>query len=399
MAIRDVEHMTAAQLLGRAEDLHLELKPAVALKQPENLLREVVGMLNAEGGQIMVGIEEKAGHAIAIEHIEHAETQQMALQDQILDRIQPRPQDTAVKIVEIADKQILAVDVPPGVNKPYAFARQGALVFVRRYHDRLRPMSLEEVKNLLREAPMPQEKQLQAGMERLRTAREQFLCAYAGTPIFRMVLTPMSTEAEVLDLKAAKPLLTDPTATHNRPLGWTFHSGTPVQPVQGGVETGRRSPLYRHLTVLRDGHIEFCTLLDDFRWQEPEWVKKEGAKVLYPYCLTEFPASVMRLASALYRRLQVPVLAESLFANAAGWYISPYRPESLGWLRRFDWRTPLDQEEIICGPLLFTAAEVQDTPDRCAFRLLRLLYEAAGYDYDEESMPFYNKNAQRFVFE
>ena len=399
MVTRDVEHMNAEQFLGKAEDLHLELKASAALKQPEGILREVVGMLNADGGRIVVGVEEKVGRAVALEHIEQAEAQQMALQDQILDRIQPRPQDTTVKIVEIEGKQVLAVDVPPGVNKPYAFSRQGALVFVRRYHDRLRPMSLEEVKTLLLEASMSQEKQLQAGIEGLRIERENFLRDYAQTPVFRMVLTPTSTEAEIVDLKAAKPLLTDRAATHNRPLGWTFHSGTPAQPIQGGLETGRRSPLYRHLMVRRDGHIEFRTLLDDFRWQEPEWVKREGSQVLYPYHLTEIPASVMRLASALYRPLQVPVLAECLFANAAGWYISPYRPESMGWLSRLAWRAPLGQEEVVCGPLLFTAAEVQDTPDRCAFRLLRLLYEAVGYDYDEESMPFYNKSAQRFVFE
>jgi len=219
MVTRDIEHMTAEQLLGRAEDLHLELKSAAVLKQPEGILREVVGMLNADGGLIVIGVEEEAGQAVAIEDVEHAEAQQIALQDQILDRIQPRPQDATVKIVEIGDKQVLTVNVTPGVNKPYAFSRQGALVFVRRYHDRLRPMSLDEVKTLLLEASISQEKHLQAGMERLRTEREDFLRIYAEAPVFRMVLTPTSPEPKALDLKAAKPLLTDPAATHNRPLG------------------------------------------------------------------------------------------------------------------------------------------------------------------------------------
>ena len=54
-------------LLGKAESDRLEFKEAEALRRPANIGREVVGFLNADGGEIWIGVKEEHERAVGYE--------------------------------------------------------------------------------------------------------------------------------------------------------------------------------------------------------------------------------------------------------------------------------------------------------------------------------------------
>ena len=75
--------------LGRKEDFHLELKGRDALDDPEKIAREVVAFLNAEGGDVWVGLGEEAGRAVKVEPIPDPEREQRRLVDYLIETIEP----------------------------------------------------------------------------------------------------------------------------------------------------------------------------------------------------------------------------------------------------------------------------------------------------------------------
>jgi len=72
-------------LLGQDEDNHLEFKEAEALRTPANIAREVVGFLNANDGDIWVGIKEEGGRAIELQQIPDMDDVLCSLRDHLID--------------------------------------------------------------------------------------------------------------------------------------------------------------------------------------------------------------------------------------------------------------------------------------------------------------------------
>ena len=122
--------------LGRVEDQHLELKSRDALKHPETIAREVVAMLNADGGEIWIGIREENGRAMEIEPVDDAEPAKERLWDHLVDSLEPalRHDEVRIELVDLPgggeDKaQLLRVEVTPsGTRSLRIRARLGVAV-------------------------------------------------------------------------------------------------------------------------------------------------------------------------------------------------------------------------------------------------------------------------------
>ena len=130
------------RLLGKAESDHLEFKEAAALRRPANIGREVVGFLNAGGGDIWVGVEEKDGRAVGFQPIADIERARSALLDHLIDTIEPpfRSDEVDVK----CEGDLIHVTVKKGMRLPYAQRDSGRRFWIRIDH-RLREMSREEI--------------------------------------------------------------------------------------------------------------------------------------------------------------------------------------------------------------------------------------------------------------
>jgi hypothetical protein len=222
------------------------------------------------------------------------------------------------------------------------------------------------------------EKTSQWVMERLGSGGEDF----AG---LRVVVRPV----EDLRLEAGKaelePLLRVPQRSGNRRLGWNFTDDRGVLQTfhEGGAESGFRlggADSYQRTQVLRSGTIEFQARIERLRWKGPE-------NALWPYALLEFPASIARLAVALYQgaaRKPTQVVLGLGLLGIRGQTLKPHSPMAIGYLvhdpQRFD-----QADDFLANPVHATWQELQDAPDRCAFRLIRQVYEAFGYG--EEEIP------------
>jgi len=70
------------EFAGKDENDRREFKEAEALRRPANIGREVVGFLNAGGGDIWIGVEEKEGRAVGFQQIADIDRSLISLRDQ-----------------------------------------------------------------------------------------------------------------------------------------------------------------------------------------------------------------------------------------------------------------------------------------------------------------------------
>jgi predicted HTH transcriptional regulator len=77
--------------VGQRESQHLEFKSKDALKHLASVGREVVAMLNSEGGDVWVGLREADGVAVTLEPIKNLDREIGRLRDHFSDSIEPAP--------------------------------------------------------------------------------------------------------------------------------------------------------------------------------------------------------------------------------------------------------------------------------------------------------------------
>src|SRR5437879_2397299 len=100
-------------LVSENESETLEFK---ASRVPlEALARAVCGMLNQRGGVVLWGLSEKK----EIQGIAAASDRVVELNRYIMEHINPRP-FLSVTADEIANQQVVAIEVPEGSEKPYS---------------------------------------------------------------------------------------------------------------------------------------------------------------------------------------------------------------------------------------------------------------------------------------
>jgi ATP-dependent DNA helicase RecG len=106
----------------RVESTSLELKSGNA--DPDDIGKAVCGFANAGGGSILVGINEK-GEAVGVPQQDPIVA---LLRKQLADHLSPR---LAVSIspIQIKDKDLLIIDVPQGMDRPYTWDR---MIYVRK---------------------------------------------------------------------------------------------------------------------------------------------------------------------------------------------------------------------------------------------------------------------------
>jgi hypothetical protein len=390
--------------LGERESLKSEFKRVEALKDPANIAREVVALLNAEGGEIWIGVGEAAGVADVIEEVPNPELQRDRLQDALVDLVEPSPvvgREIAIEVVPFPADQtrgLLRVRVDAGRRGPYALLRQTMRAYLKRTGSRLRPMTREELGQAFRQASADEDRVAKVVREIGSHLRE---CADDGFAGLRMVIRTGGDVDLGLEKELLEPLFRDPRSTGNRPLGWNFTSShyDEVRPFRQGGQGGYRlgeADSVQWTTISTRGDIEFSAALERLQGHGQ-------AKSLWPLALLEFPASVARLARTLYTmnamrplpRDTPVVLGLGLF-RIEGWSLAPGSPHSMAYLVEKP-RTYTESDFFLGEPLVVRWEEIDVSPDRCAYRLVRQVYQAFGYE--ERDVPQeYNRDTAQLTF-
>ncbi len=375
--------------LGKKEGHRLEFKSAAALKAPETIARGVVAMLNADGGEVWVGLREENERAVAVEPIGEPDQAKRRLLDHLIDAIEPAPsKEIEVEPEASEDGFVLRIATQPSLSRrPYALLKGGGRQFLIRVGPRSRPMTREELQESFSEGSSTSqsrdEQALEEAKSRLLKAREQ--AQQAGDQRFWLGLEP--TADLTLDLQDRKyeAYLQDPGITGNRRSGWSFIMpfGRPcLKKDRLSIEDERRDSLFitpkrdRHLILSRHGSLVVSAPLEALFW-------KGEASEIWPLALLEFPISTFRICREIYKN-KLPtnsrVVADLSFFRVRGWKLRGGR-FTLAGVSLFE-----DSDDLVWEkPLVFSAEEIENEPDRCGYRLVERVYEAFGFR--REQMP------------
>lgn len=375
--------------LGQLEDQRLEFKSAAVIDNPEKIAREVVAMLNAQGGEVWIGLREEDGQAMEIEPIPEAETRKERLLDYLIDTLEPAPTTHEVGIEPARVGQdgeaghLLRIRVHPSPDRqPYAWLRNGGWNFPIRVGSRLRPMSRDEILS----PPDKPEVDMALAEEHLIEERQGALAD--GLEGLWLAVAPLSP----LDLQVQDSLFeeiaTDPRASGNRKTGWSFartidrpqlsthairwgwgygpeHAGRPSVEVQVEItETGAAHFYASFGALARKGHD------------------------IWPFTLLEYPVSAFRMLKRIFTEqtdTSFNLLADLAFLGLKDRQLAAGSPGDFS----FDFRDAQSFEDgddlVLASPLAFEGREIVQEPDRCAFRLLRKIYQ--GFGYREDAIP------------
>ncbi|MFL6259905.1 MAG: helix-turn-helix domain-containing protein [Thermoanaerobaculia bacterium] len=399
--------------LGKREGLHLEFKAAEALKDPEKIAREVVAMLNAEGGEVWVGLREEEGVAVAVEEIPEPELSRQSVRDFLVSTVEPSPSPGEIKIdlVPSPKGSILRLQAEPNPNrKPYALLRKSGRAFWIRIADRLRVMDREEIRESF-QGSKPNQDELRRAEETLKVELNA-LQREAGrdrSDIFWLRILPVPPFSLDLSALLKGNLLLDPRETGNRRTGKTFFQVYDPRGERPSLQAGRlmvgESDAVA-LSIYRDKGIKLRLPLEKLHaGHEPG-----ATKPLHWLWLLELPVSVFRLLSKMIKSgdyWEKPLAPDTMFLcsialfGLEGWTLRPFSPRTYQaneWINYLlqDPRSSSDQDFILANPLPFRVSEVRDYPDRCGFLLTSRIYEAFGFDPDQMP-PEFDQKAGRLI--
>jgi hypothetical protein len=371
--------------LWKKEDRRLEFKSADALKDPEKIAREVVAMLNAEGGEIWVGLREEGGRAVAIEPLADPEVEERRLLDFLVDTIEPPVSEGEVSVgsVDEGNGTVLRIVVSPDqARKPYAFLRKGGRHFVIRVGDRIRPMARDEV--FLRR-PERNREALERAEAKVLEDRNSVL--KAGTKLFWLRLEPATPVSLDIQNPLYEELLQDPQKTQNRLSGWNFSKFQYRPRVRKDKLVTDPEDLLA-VEIRRDGGLLFSAPLEALYW-------KGEQNQIWPPVLLEYVVSAFRIARSVYEghlQSRDAVVTDLVISGLKGWQLSPGIPER--WQRPS--RVFSEAEDfVLVQPLAFFFKEIEAEPDHCGYRLIERIYEAFGFR--RESIPLFDPATGRLV--
>lgn len=380
---------------GLAEGPTLEFKRSAALNQPGDLARAVVSFLNTEsGGDLWIGFEEVEGRAAAVDPVPDATLERERLENRLLDSIEPRLRgdEVTVRTVSVPGGSVLHVAVRPQQGRgPFAHEQQGSLRFVVRVGARTRALGYAEIAAAMRDRP-PAQDQVAPAREHLLSHRSARLDV-PGSRLWVGLMPAPLLAVDVQDKELHRALL-DPEISGGRANGWgcaSRYGQLALEPegVRQFHSTGRST------IIGADGSIRFEAPIADLHWTgEPSEID--------PLALSESVVSVLRLGAFALEHwageegavVVEQVVADLAMLGAADWQLRAGSPLDVAFgLQALRGMT---RPDYIDEPLVFPTDQVRSSPDWCAFRLLRRLYQA--YGHAEDALPRqFDRKTQRLV--
>jgi hypothetical protein len=173
----------------------------------------------------------------------------------------------------------------------------------------------------------------------------------------------------------------DPTVTHNRRTGRHFaQSQHHAKLTKAGMRWEELSEILgtprSWVEVGDDGSLVFWASL---------WALHGGDEhEISPWHLLEYPISAFRIAREIYSgHLETTdrVAVDLALFDVGGWRLREGTPHEGFFL----FNEPVAQQEsdLIWAPVDFAYSEIDETPDRCGYRLVRRVYQAFGFGNDK----------------
>jgi hypothetical protein len=380
---KPLEELTTADLQGLVtnglqENVALEFKRQMyggADDDIREMLRDVASMANAEGGAIVIGMDEDGeGRAAGLVPVSDAETQAGRLVSSCLSNVAERIPGLRARPIGDTAQQAVVVRIPRSYRRPHmiTFRGGGTDFWVR--HDRQKSrMSIAEIRTAL------------GATEELELKAERFIAErrHQLTPgresRFVLMGTPLLLEGgrvDITDRRLHELLQTPPCA---RPRGVDLAGQyAVVRPSMRGLRSQVEAT--STLEVFRNGHVEFV-LLD-----ESYLIERKASARIRAWAAAEFVRNFVSFVEALK---QLTGMADPYAFTVSVWHCGGVEmPERLverfgaGRVNRFD-----EAAHILLDPIV---AGVDETQDLVAQRIADRFWNAFQF----MRCPFFNAEGQ-----
>jgi len=389
------------------------------------LTKDVTAFANADGGYIILGVEEDGqGRARAFHNVDNAEVVRQSMIDRCLVRIEPRLRELDIGLFDIDSNSVLVVRVPESDQKPHC-AKPDAEhhSFWRRYEDGNKLMTTAEIRECFegyrveralaeihrelgvvwREYVVAQESniditednlfQLQSDDTFSRHMESRFLTAIDTQPFYQLWVCPVPVNE--INLREHRngllELLRNPPNLRHH--GWDL---TPTETIrQTSIGLATETTNFRHLELLWNGYVEFYTSADDdsFHWDQVN-ARQRTIDDIYPNAIVEPPPNLVLLSQEICRIGQYS--GQMKFGlelyNIRGKVLLPGPPNCFGYRREKHLiqsghtSNAFSEDHLKVRPVTTAAS---DLPGTVAWDLVKEVYNRFGYP--DEAIPFFDE--------
>lgn len=421
--LADISPSDIDALVGQKERNRLEFKETVGTGVSElmEFLRDVCAMVNADGGIIVIGARTAGEECTGFVNITEVDDLAQRLRQTVLDSVEDRIFDFGVKSFKLsAGQNIILIYIPASFSKLHMIKKDRKTEFWRRYETDKRSMTIAEIRSAflnnadsmtLRRIDQKVDKVHQILLNEditredariinndaqlhkvtnvsllLEKLDSDFLKRLGKRRAFRLTITPNPLVGEIVDLsrRDIRELLNNPP--NQRYAGWNMQNTGNFRITSLGFEM--LDFLQYELQLLRSGHFEFRTEIDEnFSWKQ-DAQEFNNHPLLYPFPVTEYPVSFLRFAKHLYTYLgyKGKFIYRMRYYNIKECQLRPNHPDAF--------RFRITDARIFHEDNVFAEDNLVEDfdPDSSALKLIQELYYKFGFT--REHIPFFDDKGQ-----
>ncbi len=382
------------------------------------ICKDVTAMANAEGGYIIIGVQEKAGIAQGFFPVKNPDKIAQSIYSVCLESIDPRIRNLEVntRSFEWNGKNItlVIIHIPPSDLRPHSFVWKNFTHFVKRYGNHIREYPMSELAEVFasrhyppiqaqldaisrniqqsrRSSISPQEDALEQQRvgDLLHLMKLRFEEVISDEPYYRILAVPTTLNPDAVSTQEQEvhAILRDPQNVRRTGFGFI------------GVERIEDSPegikgvdvLDYEVIILKNGFLELRLPLssDHFQWFKEESGISADSKWLYPYAVCEFPVTFMRLVKAIYSAVGIDskIIVQQEYRNLSGFLLVGRHPSNPLFSRVEEFQNVYMQSDAIGTQ---QNIEPEFIPDQVAYDLVKEIYTSFGLSKD--LIPLFDEN-------
>ena len=425
------------------EDLWIDFKKQDYYKDPKDpdkrrreICKDVTAMANADGGYILIGVDEKNKIAQDFFTIPDAAKVAQSIKgicQQYIDppilnlEVERYPHPLQWKNTNI---ELVIIHIPSSERRPHGFRSRGTNNFVKRDGDATREYATSElIQDLLVSYRPPITSQIESQLASITsriesqlasiltgTRRERrnsisaqddaldvdeeselvhlmalrFREAISDQPYYRILAVPKELNPEAVDTRSEniRNILRNPPDIRYAGFGVTGILERDMVPFSEGIKGSNMGS--GEILLLRNGFLEVrCPLSDShFQWRRAE--AGISTPWLYPYVVCEFPVSFLKLVKGIYEASNIDssIIIQQEYHNLRDFMLPKGHPSNIGFAAFQDERSVYKQSDPIVSK---RTVDSNFVPDHIAYDLVKDVYDRFGLD--ERSIFFFDENA------
>ncbi len=410
----------------KQQDYHRD--PNDLEKHKREICKDVTAMANAEGGYILIGVDETNKIAQGFFNVFNADRVATSIRDTCLQFIEPRIPNLEVERYSLRwenkDIDLVVIHIPPSGIRPHSFKWKNSTNFVKRYGDVIREFPVSElIQDLLFRYHPPILSQIESQLTSILrdTRRERrssissqddaldvdeeselvhlmdlrFREAISDRPYYRILAVPKELDPGAVDTRSEniRNILKNPPNIRRAGFGVTGMMERDMAPSPDGIK-GR--DMYGEIILLKNGFLEVrCPLSDShFQWMHEE--ARIPTPWLYPYAVCEFPVSFLKLVKAVYEvsGINSSIFIRQEYHNLEGFTLIGGNPSDPFFRIVFE-----NEINVYEGSIPIISKQTIDpnfVPDHVAYELVKEVYDC--FRLNEQCIPAFDENGN-FILE